>query len=75
MKSKTVSVLGASANRIAAHLLVAATLVLLLSHNMNAQGVIGFQGTVTDEQGGKVVGSQVFLHSPSGIQLSTTTDP
>jgi vitamin B12 transporter len=75
MKSKTVSVLGASANRIAAHLLITFTLVLLLSSNLNAQGVTGIQGTVTDEQGGKVVGSQIFLHSPSGIQLSTTTDP
>src|SRR6267378_1985607 len=74
MKSKTVSVPGVSANRIAAHLLVAATLVLLLFYNLNAQAVTGIQGTVTDEQGGKVVGSQVFLHSPSGIQLSTTTD-
>ncbi len=75
MKKRTESVLRVSANRVAARILVAATLVFLLSNNLDAQGVVGrIQGTVTDEQGGKVVGSQVFLLSPSGIQLSTTTD-
>jgi outer membrane cobalamin receptor len=73
MKNKTVSIFRAQANGIARFLLALAFSVIA-SFNLNAQGVVGIQGTVTDEQGGKVTGADVLLSSRSGLQLSTATN-
>src|ERR1700737_3043277 len=73
MKNRTGCIFRAQANGIA-RFLIALAFSFIASFNLSAQGVAGIQGTVTDEQGGKVTGADVVLRSRSGLQLSTTTD-
>jgi vitamin B12 transporter len=74
MKNRTVCIFKAQPKGIA-RFLVALVFSVIASFNLNAQGWVGIiQGTVTDEQGGKVTGANVLLRSRSGLQLSTTTD-
>ena len=74
MINRTACVFGARAKRIAAHGLVVIALSFIVSSNLKAQGLAGIQGNVSDEQGAKVAGANVLLHSRSGIQLATITD-
>ncbi len=74
MKYRTVSIFDIRVKRCAVNLLAFLVLVVVASIKLNAQGLVGIKGTVADEQGGKIVGADVFLRSPSSIQLSTTTD-
>ena|SRR5882724_1553541 len=74
MINRTACVFGARAKRIVAHGLVIIALSFIVSSNLKAQGLAGIEGNVNDEQGAKVAGADVLLHSRSGIQLATTTD-
>jgi vitamin B12 transporter len=48
--------------------------ILTVPANVFAQGTSGITGTVTDENGAKVIGAQVVLSSGTGIQLNSSTD-
>ena len=54
--------------------LAASLLLLIFSGVSLGQGTGAIQGTVSDEQGGKISGAEVRLISRSGTQLSTTTN-
>ena len=49
-------------------------LVMLITHNANAQGGVTIKGHITDEQGSAVAGAAVRLSSRTGLQLIAKTD-
>jgi vitamin B12 transporter len=73
MKNRTFCIFRTQTTGIARFLVVLG-FSLIASFNLNAQDVVGIQGTVTDEQGGKVAGANVLLRARSGLELFTTTD-
>lgn len=54
--------------------LALSVLSLLLTTISLAQTPASIQGSITDEQGGKIAGAEVRLSSRAGVQLSTLTD-
>lgn len=49
-------------------------MIIALSVNVFPQGSGSLKGTVSDENGAKVVGAQVVLRSSSGVHVNTSTD-
>ncbi|HKZ03560.1 MAG TPA: TonB-dependent receptor [Pyrinomonadaceae bacterium] len=56
-----------------ARLATSAAIVFIFSTIFQAQSSTSIRGTVSDEQGGKVIGAEVRLSSREGLQLQTTT--
>jgi vitamin B12 transporter len=58
----------------ARNLAAAALISLMFPSILYGQNATSIQGTVTDEQGGKVIGAEVRLSSLEGLQFQTTTN-
>ncbi len=61
-------------NRLFNFRVLALVFILTITTNIFAQGAGGISGTVVDENGAKVAGTQVVLRSSSGVYLTTATD-
>lgn len=60
--------------RFATRAIAAGVVLLSISTLAFGQSAASMQGTIADEQGGKIVGADVRLRSRSGAQLSTVSD-
>lgn len=57
-----------------ARVLTALTFILCFVGGLHAQNTTSLQGSVTDEQGGEIVGADVRLLTKEGLQSQSTTD-